>query len=255
MTIEVIGGGFGRTGTLSLKQALETIGFGPTYHMREVMQRPSHIARWHEYAVTGRMDWESLFDRYRSCVDFPASCAWRELTDHYPNAKVVLTTRDPDQWWESTATTIYPLTHTAFPQWLRKLAPPVDHWLDMVDRLVWNGIFNGRFEDRDYAIEVFERHISTVRADVPSSKLLVFDVRDGWAPLCDFLDVPRPPDEFPHVNDAAAVRRLTTAIRVGNWMMPVAGLCLGGYLLHDRLRVRTDDDDRSEARQMQPVAT
>jgi hypothetical protein len=111
----------------------------------------------------------------------------------------------------------------------------------MVDRLVWNGIFDGRFEDRDYAVEVFERHISTVRADVPSSKLLVFDVGDGWAPLCDFLDVPRPPDEFPHVNDAAAVRRLTTAIRVGTRIVPFAGLCLGGFLLRNRLRVRTDD--------------
>jgi len=252
MTIEVIGAGFGRTGTLSLKHALETLGFGPTYHMRDVMQRPSHITRWHQYAVTGRMEWESVFGRYRSCVDFPASCAWRELIVEYPNAKVVLTIREADQWWKSTATTIYPLTHTAFPRWLRKLAPPVDHWLDMIDRLVWDGIFDRRFEDRDYAIEVFERHISTVRADVPSSKLLIFNVRDGWTPLCEFLAVPTPPGEFPHLNDATPVRRLTTAIRVGTRMIPMAGICLGGYLLRNRLRLPTNHGDGNEP---QPVAT
>ena len=235
MTIEVIGGGFGRTGTLSLKRALEVLGFGPTYHMREVMRRPSHIARWHEFAVSGSMDWELLFDGYRSCVDFPASCAWRELIDHYPSAKVVLTIRDPDKWWKSTAATIYPLTRTAFPWWLRKLTPPADHWLDMVDRLVWDGIFAGRFEDRDYAIDVFERHIATVRAEVPSSKLLVFDVRDGWEPLCDFLGVPTPRDEFPNVNNATAVRRFMTAIRVGTRMLPVVGLYVSGRLLRRRL--------------------
>jgi hypothetical protein len=235
MKIEVIGAGFGRTGTLSLKRALEQLGFGPTYHMQEVMRRPSHIARWHEFAVSGSMDWGTLFDRFRSCVDFPASCAWRELIDHYPSAKVVLTIRDPDKWWKSTAATIYPLTRTAFPWWLRKLAPPADHWLDMVDRLVWDGIFAGRFEDRDYAIDVFERHIATVRAEVPSSKLLVFDVRDGWEPLCDFLGVPTPRDEFPNVNDATAVRRFTTAIRVGTRMLPVVGLYVSGRLLRRRL--------------------
>jgi hypothetical protein len=216
MTVDVIGAGFGRTGTLSLKDALERLGFGPTYHMREVMQRPTHIARWHEYAVNGSMDWEALFDRYRSCVDFPASCAWRELRDHYPNAKIVLTVRDPDEWWKSTAATIYPLSRTAFPWWLRKLVPPADRWVDMVERLVWDGIF-------------------AVRAEVPPSKLLVFDVRDGWEPLCDFLGVPTPSDDFPHLNDATAVRRLTTAIRVGSWVLPVAGVYVIAHVLRDRL--------------------
>jgi hypothetical protein len=234
MAIEVIGAGFGRTGTLSLKHALEDLGFGPTYHMREVMQRPSHITRWHAFAVAGAMDWEALFDRYRSCVDFPTTCAWRDLTDHYPNAKVVLTTRDPTQWWNSTATTIYPLSRTAFPRWLRRLAPPVDHFVDMVERLVWDGIFAGRFEDRDYAIGVFERHVATVQAEVPASKLLVFDVREGWAPLCDFLGVPQPASPFPHLNDAAAIRRLMTGIRIGTRVLPAAAVYLSVRLVWNR---------------------
>src|SRR5712671_5471715 len=120
--MRVIGAGFGRTGTLSLKRALEDLGFGPTYHMQEVMRRPSHIGRWLRYARTGDVDWDELFAKFNSGVDYPVSCVWEELASRYPDARVVLTVRDPQQWWASTASTIYRF-RTAFPAWTLRLVP------------------------------------------------------------------------------------------------------------------------------------
>lgn len=211
--LEVIGAGFGRTGTLSLKHALDQLGFGPTYHMEELVRHPSHVARWRALAATGTTDWTRLFAGYRSGVDFPVSCAWRELTDAYPEAKVVLTVRDPERWWASTAATIFP-ARTMFPGWLRRLVPIADHYLAMNDELVWDGIFDGRFADRTYAIEGFERHVREVQATIPADRLLTFDVAEGWGPLCRFLEVPEPTTPFPRVNDAASMRRRITAVRI-----------------------------------------
>jgi hypothetical protein len=224
--MRVIGAGFGRTGTLSLKRALEDLGFGPTYHMQEVMRRPAHVDRWWTYARTGEAGWDALFADHGSGVDFPVSCAWEELAAHYPDAKVVLTVRDPQRWWESTATTIY-RTRGAFAPWVPRLVPPVRRWLEMVDVLVWDGLFDGRFEDRAHAVAVFERHIEHVRATCPPERLLVFDVAEGWAPLCAFLDVPVPPQPFPRLNDAKVVRRALTAVRYGTRALPLlAGLAI-----------------------------
>ena len=107
MSLRVVGAGFGRTGTLSLKVALEELGFGPTYHMQEVMRRPAHVEMWLRYARTGEEDWDDLFSGFESGVDFPVSCAWDRLAARYPDAKVILTVRDPQAWWASTASTIY----------------------------------------------------------------------------------------------------------------------------------------------------
>ena len=218
--VRVIGAGFGRTGTLSLKRALEDLGFGPTYHMREVMRRPSHIDRWLRYARTGAMDWDELFCGFGSGVDFPVSCAWEELTSHYPDAKVVLSVRDAQQWWASAASTIYPV-RTVFPGWVLQLVPTTRHFVEMTDRLVWDGIFDGRFADRDHAVAVFEHHIDHVRATCLSERLLVFDVAEGWEPLCAFLDVPVPRHPFPRLNDAKSTRRFMAAVRWGTRALPI----------------------------------
>src|SRR5947209_6080579 len=161
--MRVIGAGFGRTGTLSFKRALEDLGFGPTYHMQEVMRRPSHIERWLRYARTGDVDWGDLFSGFGSGVDYPVSCVWECLASQFPDAKVVLTVRDPQQWWASTVSTIYRF-RTAFPAWMLRSVPVTRHFVEMVDRLVWDGIFDGRFTDRDHAVAIFERHIERVRA-------------------------------------------------------------------------------------------
>jgi len=235
MTLHVIGAGFGRTGTLSLKQALDELGQGPTYHMEEVFRHPSHVRRWLAYADGGTADWARIFRGYGSAVDFPASCAWRDLAREYPSAKVVLTVRDPHAWWLSTATTIYP-TRTMFPAWVRRLVPFTQRWLDMTDRLIWSGIFGGRFEDRAHATSVFEAHSRAVQERCDPERLLTFDVAQGWGPLCEFLGVPVPPGPFPHVNDSRSLRRRFAAIRWGTRLGPVALLAAGAAAVASRAR-------------------
>ena len=219
MTLRVVGAGFGRTGTLSLQKALDDLGFGPTYHMNDVFQNPSHVQQWLDYADIGTADWDSLFADYRSVVDFPACNAWRELYEAYPDSKVVLTVRDPASWWKSTAEVIYP-TRTMFPSWLKRVVPFTQRWLDMTDRLVWSGTFDGRFEEQDHATAVFQQHIATVRAHCDPERLLVFDVAQGWEPLCEFLGVPVPAEPFPHLNDSRSLRRRFAIIRWGSRLAP-----------------------------------
>jgi len=219
MTLQVIGAGFARTGTLSMQNALDKLGLGPTYHMNDVFRNPSHAQVWLDYGETGTADWDGLFSKYHSTVDFPASCAWKDLYDEYPEAKVVLTVRDPDSWWESMNAVIYP-TRTLYPRWLTRAVPFTQRWLDMVDRLVWSGIFDGRFPDKTHATEIFERHIETVQAHCDPDRLLVFEVYEGWQPLCDFLDVPVPAVPFPHLNDSASLRRRFAGIRWGTRAAP-----------------------------------
>jgi len=220
MSLRVVGAGFGRTGTLSLKRALEELGFGPTYHMQEVMQRPSHVATWHRYSRTGEVVWEDLFSRFGSGVDFPVSCVWDRLAAHYPDAKVILTVRDPLTWWDSTASTIDRM-RSMFPRWVTRLVPTARRWVEMTDALIWGGIFDGRFADRDHAVAVFEGHVAHVRATCSPERLLVFDVAEGWEALCAFLEVPAPSIPFPRLNDAKTIRRLIVAVRYGTRAIPV----------------------------------
>jgi Sulfotransferase domain len=217
--LRVIGAGFGRTGTLSLKRALDELGFGPTYHMEEVVKHPSHITQWCRYASSGTAEWDELFSRYRSGVDFPVSCAWRELAACYPDAKIVLTVRDPDSWWASTSSTIFQ-ARDMFPRWMRRAVPITGRYLDMNERLVWDGIFGGRFAERDHAIAVFERHVADVRAATPAERLLVFNVAEGWGPLCEFLEVAEPAHPFPRLNDATSMRRRIATVRLVSRVLP-----------------------------------
>ncbi len=234
--MQVIGAGFGRTGTLSLKRALEELGVGPAYHMQEAMRRPAHVRHWLEYADTGTTDWDTLFADFGSGVDYPVSCVWDTLAEHYPDAKVVLTVRDPDRWWESTNSTVHGF-RTAFAPWFRRAVPPADRFVVMVERLVWQGLFDGRFGDRAHAIAVFNRHNDHVRATCPPERLLEFDVSQGWAPLCAFLDVPVPDRPFPHLNDTASTRRAVTAVRWGTQrILPLVGVGVGALIGRRLLR-------------------
>jgi hypothetical protein len=210
MTIDVIGAGFGRTGTLSLKLALEQLGYHKCYHMMEIFGHPDHVAVW-QAAVRGEpVDWDALYHGYQATVDWPACSFWAEQLAHYPEAKVVLTERDPQRWYDSVMNTIYPAS-------LAQRAsddPGVHAWADMVFALIWDGTFGGRIDDRDHAIAVYLAHNERVRREVPAERLLVFDVASGWAPLCEFLGRPTPETPFPRVNstqefqDRAAPRKL-----------------------------------------------
>lgn len=210
MAIRVIGAGLGRTGTLSLKAALEELGFGTCYHMIELLSHPEQVRFWEAASRREPVAWDEMFQGYQAVVDYPGCRYYRELMECYPEAKVVLTVRDPDRWYESALATIYqagrppsgenegppaPLPFPGDPQLFARI-------FEMVRRDVWQGDFGGRFEDREHAIEVFNRHTEQVKAQVPADRLLVYEVKEGWEPLCRFLGVPVPEGEpFPRLND------------------------------------------------------
>lgn len=203
MALQVIGAGFGRTGTLSLKGALETLGMGPCYHMVEVIANPSHVAPWRAATRGDPVDWDALFAGYGATVDWPACAFWRELLAHWPDAKVILTVRDPQRWHRSVMQTIYHALTAELPpdapQTLREHRR-------MIQELVLERTFDGRLEDPDHAIAVYERHNAQVRREVPPERLLVFEVAEGWAPLCRFLGRPEPSEPFPRVNSGDEFR-------------------------------------------------
>ena len=202
--VEVIGAGFGRTGTASLKIALEQLGFEPCHHMYEVFKHPAQARLWRAAARGELTDWDDLYGGYRATVDWPGAAFWEELVARYPDAKVILTVRDPERWYDSVRRTIYARTMSSR-RWLTP--PPIRRVVSMIFEIIWAGTFDGRFEDRDHAIAVFNRHNERVRANVPADRLLVYEVGEGWGPLCAFLDVAEPATDFPHVNTTEEFRR------------------------------------------------
>ncbi|MFP5320932.1 MAG: sulfotransferase family protein [Acidimicrobiia bacterium] len=237
--MEVIGTGFGRTGTLSTKRALERLGFGPCHHMEEAITHPRQFAALAAHVRGEPVDWHRLFGGYRSQVDFPGACVWRELLAAFPDAKVLHTVRDPDRWYDSTRETIYG-ARTMVAPWVRRLVPLIDRYFAVNEALIWDGVFEGRFEDRDRAIEIFHERTAEVVEAVPADRLLVFDVADGWGPLCEFLGVPVPDEQFPHVNDRSSMRRKLGAVRAAThgapWLAGTAGAVVAGRAVTRRRR-------------------
>ena len=206
MALKVIGAGFGRTGTLSMKAALEKLGYLKTHHMLDVSPNKQQTEYWHQIAMGEPPDWDAVFAGYEASVDFPSCSYYKDLLAHYPEAKVVLTIRDPDRWYTSASNTIFAIGN-ATPTWAKKLVPRIRQITQMVDGTVWNRVFNGRFEDEAYAKQVFRDHIEQVKVDVPADKLLIFEVKDGWEPLCAFLDKDVPDTPFPHANDTEQFKK------------------------------------------------
>jgi len=215
--VKVIGAGFGRTGTRSLKAALEDLGFGPCYHMSEVIAEPSRVRQWLDVGEGRRSDWDEIFAGYHSALDWPAASYWRELAEHHPGAKVILTVRDPAQWYTSISETIFagalaerrklPLRRRVVRRLIALRAPDFALYPRMARATVFDRIFDGRIGDRDHVIEVFERHVAEVKAAIPPERLLVFAPGDGWEPLCAFLGVPVPDEPYPQTNDRAEWQR------------------------------------------------
>ena len=211
--VKVVGAGFGRTGTLSLKNALEKLGCGPCYHMMEVFPRPEHVAMWHRLAFENSMDWDLLFRDFQATVDWPAARWWREIAAHYPEAKVLLSVRDPESWYMSMIDTIYQPMKWPVPEGVPEIVRLQN---EMVRKAILTETFDNRFEDKAYTIEVFKRHTQEVRDTIDPARLLVFDVKEGWAPLCRFLEVPIPDEPFPRLNDTASTQAIIQRLRESN---------------------------------------
>lgn len=194
--LEVIGAGFGRTGTLSLKVALERLGFGPCHHMLALFENPDGIRLWRKAARGESVDWDEVYRGYRSTVDWPGARFWCELAEHYPAAKVILSTRDPERWYDSALGTIHRAAMDDSPP----ASPVLAEMRAMAREVVWDGLFEGRFTDRDHSLRIFNEHIEAVRGRLPANRLLVFEVAQGWEPLCEFLGKPVPDEPFPRRN-------------------------------------------------------
>jgi hypothetical protein len=192
VSLKIIGAGLGRTGTMSLKVALEQIGFGPCYHMVDVWARmPESLALW-EAAARGEPVWDTIFSGYRSTVDYPGCTYWRELTAKYPDAKVILSTRNPESWFESVSTTIFgPFSRAA----IANIGAG-----SFFEDTVLKDFDARRMDDTAYMTRIFEHWNAAVIAEVPADRLLVFEARQGWQPLCEFLGVPVPETPYPRVN-------------------------------------------------------
>ena len=210
MALRVVGAGFGRTGTLSLKNALEKIGYDPCYHMLEVFSRPDHVALWHNAAFGQPVDWDLLFRDFAATVDWPSTRWWRELAEHFPDAKVLLSLRDPEAWYQSMHDTIYqPMTWP-----LSDDAPELVRLQNqMVRKAILDDTFDNRFDDKAHAIEVFKRHNQEVRDTIDPKRLLVFEARQGWEPLCRFLEVSVPDEPYPRLNDTPSTQAMILRMR------------------------------------------
>lgn len=196
MALDIIGAGFGRTGTLSLKYALEQLGFGPCYHMMELRNHPEHVERWEQIQRGADPEWDSLFAGYRASVDWPSCNFWASQLERYPQAKVILSLRDGESWHRSVLNTIYPSSCRG----RESEDPRAARHSQMAFELIWDGVFDGRVEEASYAVACFDAHNQAVIDAVAAEQLLIYRPGDGWGPLCDFLGVPVPDAPYPKVN-------------------------------------------------------
>ena len=201
MPLNIIGAGLGRTGTMSLKVAIEKLGLGPCYHMAELIADPSRVPAWLS-AADGRADWEAVFKGFPATTDYPGCSFWRELATAYPQAKVILTVRDADKWFESTQETIF---NEAMNERIR--SSPLKPFFE---KTVWKA-FGDKVHDREFMTAEFERHNAEVQRSLPKQRVLVYEVKQGWEPLCEFLGVPAPASPFPNVNSREEMKAMLAA--------------------------------------------
>lgn len=194
MTLQVVGVGVGRTGTRSLKVALERLLRAPCYHMDEVLVNPQHVPLW-EQALSGQpVDWEEIYSGYAATVDWPGAAFWPELTSRYPDALVILSQRDATKWWNSARETFVELMLYEQPS-----DPLARKRSEMAYRLITSK-FCSELADAEMMLAAYKKHIREVRDAIDSTRLIVWEPGDGWTPIADALDLPEPIEEFPHLN-------------------------------------------------------
>ncbi len=209
LDIKIVGSGLGRTGTLSLKHALEILTGEPCFHMTELLKDTEDLKH------IKQKNWAAFSKGYGSAVDYPICLFIEELLQINPELKVIHTRRDPLSWYESVEETIYRPTPKngmdvlkiiwsaiRFPEF-RRVAPVFRY----NEQQIWKGQFKGKFHDKAFAIDVYQRHEAYIQSIVPKRNLLMYEVREGWKPLCDFLQLPKPKTEFPNTNAKADINQ------------------------------------------------
>ena len=208
MSIKIIGAGFPRTGTTTLKKALETLGYNGTYHFKDLIKTPEKLKHWKELENQGTTDFDDLFNGFQATVDFPGYPYYKILLEKYPEAKIILTVRDVDAWYESTSRTVWKagpqnilakLVLLLKMQFNKKLKQTFK-CIKFMRAIYLTKQFKGDFANEAHAKKTFFKHIDDVKNHVPESQLLIYKVSDGWAPLCEFLQCSIPQEEFPHLN-------------------------------------------------------
>ncbi len=206
--MKVIGASFGRTGTMSLKVALLQLGFGPCLHMVDFFGLPDRAQLFLDAYQGKPVDIDDLFAGYESSVDWPGNVFYKQALEAYPDLKVIHTTRDPESWYTSVKNTIYP----AAVELKQSPSFAADPTAQMVDAVVWEGDFHGKFDDKALTLEAYRRHNDEIVNSVPADRLLIFDVKEGWDPLCRFLGVSVPDGvPFPRANDTASFNQRIAA--------------------------------------------
>jgi hypothetical protein len=199
MELVVVGAGVGRTGTHSLKIALEQLLEAPCHHMMEMFGDPAQVVAWTD-AIEGRpVDWSATLANYRSLVDWPGASFWPELSAANPAALVLLSVRDPESWYRSASNTIF--------QSFDRVPPELAPWMDEV-RTLLRTRFSDRFDDPTAMMDAFVRHNDHVRAEIPASRLLEWTPGDGWEPICDRLGLAVPAEPFPLTNTTTEFREM-----------------------------------------------
>lgn len=208
MSIKIIGAGFPRTGTTTLKESLERLGYKKAYHMKELLVHPENLHYWLSLKETGSTKWDELYNGYQATVDFPCYPWYKEHMKRYPEAKVILTVRPFEKWYSSVYSTVYKAGPQTVSQKITMMSKllfnprlrSVIKCVKLAKGTIFAEHFQGKFEDKAFAEKMYNQHIDDVKAYVPADKLLVYDVSEGWGPLCRFLGVPEPNEPIPHLN-------------------------------------------------------
>lgn len=209
--MKVLGVGFGRSGTMSLKQALEDLGAGPCLHMIDLIRNNDLIPPWYAAAIEGDVDFDRMYDGFESTIDWPGCTYWKQLIEYYPDAPVLLNYRDFDGWYKSVENTIVAVRKASMAGELKpdasRPAPPPELW-QVIGKLIYEVDFEGNFEDRDWMRNMYEARIEEIKATVPAERLTVFKLEDndGWTSLAAMLGVDEPDTPFPHLHDTNEFR-------------------------------------------------
>ena len=211
--MKVIGVGFGRTGTMSLKAALEQLGAGPCFHMIDLIMganKERDLAQWVKVAADDPVDWHEVFDGWEATVDWPAAARWREICAAFPDAPVLLNVREFESWYASVANTILAVKLAAQSGAVAPDAnrPQPDPRLwGVIDALIWEGDFQGRFEDKAWVRQMYDDRIAEIEATIGPERLTIWSLgEDGWEPLAAMLGVPVPDEPFPRLHDTNEFR-------------------------------------------------